>query len=61
MDENSRKFHKIEYLENWEIDLRRQIGEANKLVKSLEIELEEVTRQKNLLKTELEGVSYFPK
>jgi|WetSurSiteA1Bulk_404760.scaffolds.fasta_scaffold134454_2 hypothetical protein len=58
MDENTRKYRKLEDLEFMEIDLRRQIGKTNELVKCLEAELRQVIREKNRLKTELEGIVY---
>jgi hypothetical protein len=60
-EENIRKYAKLLDLEIMEIDLRRQIGETNALVKSLETELKQVTKQKNALRTELEGIPYFPR
>ena len=58
MDEDIAKYKMVNYLEVREIDLRRQIGETNKLVKLLEAQLREIIREKNRLKTEIEGAVY---
>jgi hypothetical protein len=59
--ETDRKYRKLEDLEFMEIDLRRQIGEVNELIKTLQAELKHVTKEKNMLKTELEDIPYFPR